>query len=221
LDKEGQRQPQDVEISRSRKYKIRWRLEGKCTNCGGERAANRMMCDRCLVNARNRRVDYSAKPDAKTHKALYHQRKSLGLCVHCGLNPHNITSLLCDICNLDEWRRRVRTKYDVIRKYGGKCSCPGCEETNFMFLSLDHIHGGGTAERKTTRILGGRLYKYLKNRPVDPKYQVLCFNCNFGKGNRSKCPHELIDQVRQALEWQPKLKVRRNRTRIDFDGKKD
>jgi hypothetical protein len=88
-----------------------------------------------------------------------------------------------------------------------------------MFLSLDHIHGNGTAERKETQIVGGRLYKLLKNRPVDPKYQVLCFNCNFGKGNRELCPHQFMDEVNAAVNWVPKQDVHRNRTRIS--GKND
>lgn len=76
-----------------------------------------------------------------------------------------------------------------------------------MFLSLDHINGGGTKERNMTKIMGGRLYKKLQHEPVNPDLQVLCYNCNFAKGNRESCPHMYMDKVRIALDWKPKETV--------------
>jgi len=80
-----------------------------------------------------------------------------------------------------------------------------------MFLSIDHIEGGGTRERDVSRIMGGRLYKLLLKKPVDPKLQVLCYNCNFAKGNRETCPHMYMDRVEKALSWKPKETIKRKR----------
>lgn len=82
--------------------------------------------------------------------------------------------------------------------YGGSCQC--CGEDNVVFLSLDHIRGGGTEERTKTKKVGGSLYKKLRREPVDDRYQVLCYNCNFAKGDRSDCPHLFMEKVEQALK---------------------
>lgn len=80
-----------------------------------------------------------------------------------------------------------------------------------MFLSLDHIKGGGTKEREQTGMMGKKLYKLLLKTSVDSKYQVLCYNCNLAKGNRKECPHAYMDKVKMALSWEPKKIVKRDR----------
>lgn len=83
---------------------------------------------------------------------------------------------------------RDRLRKLVIDAYGGKCVC--CGETIFAFLVLDHVNGGGTAERRTH---GGRsiqAYRDARNRGYPPDYQVLCHNCNHGRAiNDGVCPH--------------------------------
>lgn len=197
-------------ISRSRSYKLRWKREGRCDNCGGEPEEGKRKCRRCGEGSRKA----SARSREKTggSKKCYADRKASGLCTHCGENPKTETSTTCVVCNDFEWGRRIRIKQEVITKYGGSCRC--CGEDNVMFLSLDHVNGGGTKERSEDRLLGGRLYRTLRKLPVDPKYQVMCYNCNFAKGDRGVCPHQYMDRVRSALRWEPvpKEKIRRNRT---------
>lgn len=194
-------------VSRSRAYKIRWRLEGKCDNCGGEPEAGKKRCRGCL--------DTSARIARRSRKKrggfgpIYAARKEAGLCTHCGESPRGETSSLCDPCSEEEWGRRIRIKKEVIDKYGGVCKC--CGEANVMFLSIDHVNGGGTEERGRTRMMGGRLYKFLRKAPVNPLLQVLCYNCNFAKGPRSECPHHNMVAVEKALNWNPKSEVRRRR----------
>ena len=84
------------------------------------------------------------------------------------------------------WKRKLK----VIEEYGGKCVC--CGETEVKFLSIDHINGGGSEERKNG--LHGRngseFYIWLiKNNYPKDNYQILCFNCNCAKGFYGKCPH--------------------------------
>ena len=69
------------------------------------------------------------------------------------------------------------------------CKC--CNEKEIKFLSLDHIYGGGTKERKLIACKGGNsFYWYLKKLGYPEDYQVLCHNCNMAKGLYGKCPHE-------------------------------
>lgn len=79
----------------------------------------------------------------------------------------------------------------VINSYGGKCSCPGCIETNIDFLTIDHSFNDGGKIRE--EIGCATVYRDLKKRgfPKDEGIQVLCYNCNMGKRRTGSCPHEL------------------------------
>ncbi len=80
---------------------------------------------------------------------------------------------------------------DVLTNYGGKCVC--CGEMNLEFLTIDHIKGGGTQERKRNGE-GQNFYHWLikSNYPKDLGLQVLCANCNMAKTRLGICPHKKI-----------------------------
>ena len=65
--------------------------------------------------------------------------------------------------------------------YGGdppKCAC--CGEDHLLFLTIDHIFGGGNHHKK--EIGGsGRLYNWLVQNNFPEGFQVLCYNCNCAK----------------------------------------
>lgn len=87
--------------------------------------------------------------------------------------------------------RRIRLKLKVFEAYGSCCNC--CGETNFGFLSVDHINGGGNLHRKS---VGGGVQVYFEivNQGFPPDYQLLCFNCNLGRQcNGGICPHKNAD----------------------------
>jgi hypothetical protein len=89
---------------------------------------------------------------------------------------------------------RQRTKnerqrqWDVILAvYGDACAC--CGETIRKFLTVDHVNGGGTAERK--KLGHGNFITWLSRQPKLDDYQILCFNCNSGRArNGGICPHK-------------------------------
>lgn len=83
--------------------------------------------------------------------------------------------------------RRLERRKRVLQKYGNKCAC--CGETNWEFLIIDHIKGGGSKERRETH-----LDIYIKLDPVPPMldiYRVLCANCNTSYGHYHRCPHQI------------------------------
>ena len=89
-------------------------------------------------------------------------------------------------------RNRSQMRSEMIREYGGKCSC--CGESAFEFLTLEHPNGDGVRDRveRTGRNSGGyRLYASLK-RDGWPKvgYDLLCMNCNWARGMFGYCPHQ-------------------------------
>jgi hypothetical protein len=79
-------------------------------------------------------------------------------------------------------------KCSVLAKYGGLCAC--CGETDFAFLTIDHIHNDGGEDRRRVRASGNAFYRRLVDAPKRDDLQVLCFNCNYAKNlNGGTCPH--------------------------------
>ena len=107
--------------------------------------------------------------------------------------PNNRYRLLCWNCNTSrgfhgycphekghkEHEYSGKTlKLEMISAYGGKCAL--CGETHWEFLTIDHIHGGGTRHRRETGMTGGVMfYGHLRKLgwPTDD-YRLLCANCN-------------------------------------------
>jgi len=65
-----------------------------------------------------------------------------------------------------------------------KCEC--CGETNYEFLALDHIQGGGNRQRKTV----ANFYCWIIRENFPPIFRILCHNCNMAKGMYGYCPHK-------------------------------
>lgn len=87
-----------------------------------------------------------------------------------------------------EAHQKLRLK--ALQAYGGEtpqCAC--CRESLLQFLALDHINGGGHAQRKETG--GGGFWFWLHRHNYPAGFQVLCHNCNFGRQlNGGTCPHQ-------------------------------
>lgn len=84
---------------------------------------------------------------------------------------------------------RDQTRNQILDHYGAKCVC--CGETQRYFLAIDHVHGGGNAQRK--ELGGGRnnnmsILLYIIKNNYPPDYQILCHNCNFAKSHFGRCP---------------------------------
>jgi len=95
--------------------------------------------------------------------------------------------------NAANCERRKNLRLAVLVAYGSPvCAC--CGERELAFLTLDHIHNNGAAERRKiagrANAAGTWTYAWLARRGFPPGYQVLCMNCNFGKRmNGGVCPH--------------------------------
>lgn len=171
--------------------------EGLCKICGKNPfLTDRKACRSCLKKSVKRTKQYRKK-DPKAFKRKYHELKKAGICTNCVAHPATIGTL-CVSCNLVERQRAVRVKYEVMHKYGGKCKC--CGESSIAFLSIDHINNdGGSKRRSGEHKGGGAFYKKLRNLPVDPTLQVLCYNCNFGRRATGTCPHQDNNYYESAL----------------------
>ena len=87
--------------------------------------------------------------------------------------------------------QRVKANNVALRRlalaaYGACCQC--CGETQYEFLAIDHINGGGRAHRRA--IPGQSVYRWLKHNNFPEGFQVLCHNCNMAKAFYGACPHQ-------------------------------
>ena len=126
---------------------------------------------------------------------------------HKLIEPYRSKCKLCDRKTLYKWREnnkehsnQIRRNYcyrlrqELLEAYGRICSC--CGETSEVFLSLEHIGGGGSIHR---RLKGNNYNIYAELRRLGfPKdnYTLLCMNCNFATRYGKQCPHQQI--VKQA-----------------------
>lgn len=92
-----------------------------------------------------------------------------------------------------EWLRRRRET--VLAHYGGSCAC--CGESEFGFLALDHIGGGGGQHRAEVG-QGSRMVDWIIREGFPDGFRVLCHNCNQAMGYYGECPHAV--GVRAVLE---------------------
>jgi hypothetical protein len=85
------------------------------------------------------------------------------------------------------WQARERTRRGrervlrerVLAKYGGKCQCPGCGISQYEWLAIDHVNGGGCKELREKKFVNSQtFYNYLDKHRKLAKYQILCHNCN-------------------------------------------
>ena len=93
-----------------------------------------------------------------------------------------------------KWGKYMRDKQrsQVYDHYGRQCVC--CGETNEIFLTLDHINNDGHIERKMHS--QGGLYSRIIQEGYPDRFQVLCWNCQWGKRkNNGVCPHQEASTV--------------------------
>jgi len=70
--------------------------------------------------------------------------------------------------------------------YGEKCSC--CGESNEKLLTIEHKLGQAGIKEKHR---GDKAYRDAINNYCPDLYEILCYNCNFGKSHYGVCPHKL------------------------------
>lgn len=165
---------------------------------------NQMKCNRCVPGIAVegfKKCESCLKRDREAQKIKREKRISNGLCRHCGKHPPT-SKTYCHICNAKMKTWRSQYKIDVIMGYGGKCIC--CGETEFDFLTIDHINGGGNEHRKLLKSKGYtntiQFYRLLKVSNFPKQFQCLCYNCNCAKGACGVCPHQRKREAEQFVQ---------------------
>jgi len=81
-----------------------------------------------------------------------------------------------------------RRRQEALGHYGGRCSCCGVSE--FEFLTFDHAEGGGGAHRDAIGTRGNGFVSWLFANDFPSDIRVLCYNCNSSLGYWGYCPHQ-------------------------------
>ncbi len=84
-------------------------------------------------------------------------------------------------------RHRAKVTRLVREAYGNRCAC--CGEDHPIFLTLDHVNGGGRIDLEAVGSTY-RLYARVIREGFPSQYQLLCWNCNFAKHALGTCPHQ-------------------------------
>lgn len=86
-------------------------------------------------------------------------------------------------------RRRIAVLTHYCNGVTPHCAC--CKETVLEFLTIDHINGGGTAERAKARSKKTYFIDWIIAQGMPEGLQVLCMNCNLARGLFGACPHQV------------------------------
>lgn len=177
-----------------------YRSQGLCAGCG-VLPSTKYYCNPC-TNRRKLKKDASKDITLKRIRDVYASRKAEGLCVRCGSQKDN-NDASCNNCLSKKRIEQKNKKIKCISHYSDStCGC--CGESEFIFLTIDHIDGGGNTHR---REIGGnsgkkpyansKLYAWLIRNEFPEGFQVLCFSCNRGKWmNDGVCPHKDLETLR-------------------------
>ncbi len=186
-----------------------------CRSCGMDRpvavfyrrpdtGGYRNHCNTCRnVGITSRRCETCQKPFTQAPNGTYtrcrrHRHIEARECRACGNSfmPRFGTAYYCSTACRQSvvqgqraavWAANRRL---VLEAYSGSSpACVCCQEMQILFLSLDHLEGGGRQQR--AKLGGGGFYTWLRRNNYPPGFQVLCHNCNLGRQlNGGLCPHK-------------------------------
>lgn len=93
--------------------------------------------------------------------------------------------------------RHHKAKEEALEILGNKCEF--CGETEFEFLTIDHVYDDGFEERKSKQ--HRQIWRDIITNRVDrSRYRVLCYNCNSGRAilqrhERKSISKHLVDSI--------------------------
>ena len=165
-------------MTEKRSWYHRSKESGKCPRCGGAADSTTVCCLNC-------RTKHDEAARTKRRK-----RTLSGLCIRCGQPVADGQNTLCaahlNVTAKKTKARNAAIRQEVIDHYGGKCACCGFDEIGA--LVIDHIDGGGLADKRNKGLRNGsQMHTWLYKHGFPDGYQVLCANCNTSKYTGEKC----------------------------------
>ena len=97
-----------------------------------------------------------------------------------------------------------RVKYEVFTHYSTNLECVCCSESEYEFLTMDHMNDKSTYAHPEYIRGGWALINWIHKNKYPDGFRILCFNCNSGRGKHNMkgiCPHE----KQNNNEWKGEL----------------
>ena len=135
---------------------------------------------------RNRRREYN-----KSHPEWYANRKKYDR------SRYNRDAYRMRKRSLERHHKLRRMTIEYYSNNTMKCAC--CGESEYKFLTIDHINGGGIKHLKQFKSRSAYIAWFVKNN-FPPGFQVLCYNCNCSKGYYGICPHQEMKQLNKEVK---------------------
>ncbi len=111
------------------------------------------------------------------------RRKLQVLCANCNWKKNSVDKRTTGTSRGATYQRKERGR--LIELLGGPI-CASCGETDQSVLTIDHITGGGTADRKRRGGYWRLIHSYLSNpQEASKSLRILCRNCNW-KSHRAR-----------------------------------
>lgn len=138
------------------------------------------------------------KDPAARRRYLRDRRQRLldsGMCGSCGVEARHKGGSFCMTCKEKSRAETVALRAEAVKAYGGKCAC--CGEAEAVFLNVDHVDPARYYSRRKRgeRVpSGNNLLRELRARKWPAGFQILCWNCNYGKSVYGTCPHKHQDR---------------------------
>lgn len=97
--------------------------------------------------------------------------------------------------------RRLLARHEALQAYGAECVC--CGESDYRFLTFDHVDNDGAEHRKS---LKGLIYDWARKHNYPASLRILCYNCNCARQhNGGICPHQdkrtLAETIKDIQDW--------------------
>lgn len=139
--------------------------------------------------ARIRQLKYDSKPEVKIRKSIKAHERYLRTRDQQIAYGKEYRKINAEWRNQKERDKSRHLRMEILLAYGGKCSCLGCNEWRYEFLTMHHIDNDGASHRKEIKY--GSMYEWIKAHDLPLNFRVLCWNCNLALGKYGYCPHEL------------------------------
>ncbi len=99
---------------------------------------------------------------------------------------------------------REKLKYEILSYYSnGIPNCGCCGESEYEFLTIDHINGKKSMNHDNS-MAGYKLLIWIKKHNFPKGFRILCWNCNGVLGKRNNvnkiCPHKT-----EQSDWEGEL----------------
>lgn len=164
-------------------------LGGSCVRCG-ERIPKFLNVDHVHDGGREHRKQIRTGSAQKVHQEILSGKfpgKYQLLCWNC--NHLKFLESSPRTCNQYVERYKEKARKEAFAKFGRSCFC--CGSNDERILSLDHVGGGGSQQRKTLKKTGASFYRWAIKNMDSCEIRVACLNCNCGRHfHGGRCPHQ-------------------------------